>query len=295
MERTIPPPHPDPHPPRAFTPPGGAVDAHCHVFGPAARFPFAPERSYTPPDAGIADFQRLQERLGLSHAVFVQASCHGTDNSAMLDALRRGAGRYAGVAMIDEEIDDDQLRELHDAGVRGTRFNFVSHLGGAPAPERLARVVERVAELGWHVVLHFDATELGDHAELLDRLPVPYVIDHMARIPAGAGLAQAPFRTLLELLRDDRCWVKLSGAERLTASGPPYHDVVPFARALIDAAPERVLWGTDWPHPNVANMPDDGDLIDLVAAFAPDEATRRQLLVSNPRRLYPLAETALRA
>ena len=292
MERTIPPPHPDPHPPRAFTPPRGAVDAHCHVFGPAARFPFAPERSYTPPDAGIADFQRLQQRLGLRHAVFVQASCHGTDNSALLDALRCGRGRYAGVAMVDESFSDDQLRELHDAGVRGTRFNFVKHLGGAPEPERFWPVVERVAGLSWHLVLHVDATDLVDHAEMLDRLPVPYVLDHMARIPVGDGLDQAPFRTLLALLRDERCWVKLSGAERLSAAGPPYDDVVPFARALIDAAPERVLWGTDWPHPNVPHVPDDGDLLDLVAAFAPDEASRRQLLVSNPRQLYPLAEPA---
>ncbi len=289
MERTIPPPHPDPHPPRAFTPPLGAVDAHCHVFGPAARFPFAPDRAYTPPDAGITDFERLQQRLGLSHAVFVQASCHGTDNSAMLDALRRGGGRYAGVAMVDESFGDGQLGDLHDAGVRATRFNFVRHLGGAPEPERFRRVVERVAELGWHLVLHVDAADLVDHAGMLGRLPVPYVVDHMGRIPVGGGLDQAPFRALLELLRDDRCWVKLSGAERLSDVGPPYADVVPFAHALIDAAPERVLWGTDWPHPNVPHMPDDGDLLDLVAAFAPDEASRRQLLVSNPRRLYPLS------
>jgi 2-pyrone-4,6-dicarboxylate lactonase len=289
IERTIPPPRPDPHAPRAFTPPLGAVDAHCHVFGPAARFPFAPDRAYTPPDAGIADFQRLQQHLGLSHAVFVQASCHGTDNSALLDALRRGRGRYSGVAMVDESFGDDQLGELHDAGVRGTRFNFVRHLGGAPEPERFWRVVERVAELGWHLVLHVDATDLVDNAEMLARLPVPYVVDHMGRVPVGGGLDQAPFRALLEMLRDDRCWVKLSGAERLSVGGPPYDDVVPFARALIHAAPERVLWGTDWPHPNVPHMPDDGDLLDLVAAFAPDEASRRQLLVSNPRRLYPLS------
>jgi predicted TIM-barrel fold metal-dependent hydrolase len=287
MERTIPPPCADPHPPRAFTPPPGACDAHCHVFGPAARFPFAPERSYTPPDAGVDHLARLHARLGLSRAVLVQASCHGTDNAALLDALRRGSGRYAGVAMVDEASTAADLAELHDAGVRGTRFNFVAHLGGAPDLDRFWRVVERVAPLGWHVVLHLDARDLPSHAELLDRMPCPYVIDHMARVDATAGLDQAPFVALLGLLADERCWVKVSGAERLTAAGPPpYDDVVPFARAVIAAAPHRVLWGTDWPHPNVRHMPDDGDLVDLVAAFAPDPATRDRILVDNPARLY---------
>jgi 2-pyrone-4,6-dicarboxylate lactonase len=285
--RTIPPPHPDPHPPRAFTPPPGATDAHCHIFGPADRFPFAPTRSYTPPDAGLDDFERLQARLVLSRAVFVQASCHGTDNAAMVDALRRGRGRYAGVAMVDEGVSDDDLAQLHEAGVRATRFNFVAHLGGAPNLDRFWRIVGRVIPLGWHVVLHFDAQDLPAYAELLDRMPCPYVIDHMARVDATAGIDQPPFVALLDLLRDDRCWVKISGAERLTADGPPpYDDVVPYARALIDAAPDRVLWGTDWPHPNVRHMPDDGDLVDLLAAFAPDEATRTRILVANPARLY---------
>jgi 2-pyrone-4,6-dicarboxylate lactonase len=286
-ERTIPPPHPDPHPPRVFTPPPNACDAHCHIFGPAARFPYSPDRSYTPPDAGIEDFQRLQGRLGLSRAVFVQASCHGTDNRAMVDALWRGAGRYAGVAMIDETFTDAELAELHAAGVRATRFNFVAHLGGAPDLNRFWRIVDRVAPLGWHVVLHFDADGLPAHAELLDGMPCPYVIDHMARVDATAGIDQPPFQALLELLGDERCWVKISGAERLTADGaPPYGDVVPFALALIAAAPDRVLWGTDWPHPNVQQMPDDGDLVDLLADFAPDETTRHRILVENPERLY---------
>jgi predicted TIM-barrel fold metal-dependent hydrolase len=290
MERTIPPPHPDPHRPREFTPPARACDAHCHVFGPADRFPFSPSRSYTPPDAGVDDLERLQERLGLSRAVLVQASCHGIDNAALLDALRRGDGRYAGVAMIDDATTDADVAELHDAGVRGTRVNFVAHLGGAPDPGHVQRTVARVAPLGWHVVLHFDAADLPTYAGLLDRLPCPYVIDHMARIDATAGLDQEPFRALLRLLADDRCWVKVSGAERLTAGGgPPYDDVVPFAQALIAAAPDHVLWGTDWPHPNVRHMPDDGDLVDLLAEFAPDEATRNRILVDNPERLYDFA------
>jgi predicted TIM-barrel fold metal-dependent hydrolase len=290
MGRTIPPPHPDPHPPRAFTPPRGACDAHCHVFGPADRFPFSPTRSYTPPDAGFDDLVRLHRRLGLSRAVVVQASCHGTDNAALLDALRRGDGRYAGVAMIGDATTEAELDELHEAGVRGTRVNFVAHLGGAPDLDHFDRVVARVAPRVWHLVLHFDAADLPAYAGVLDRLPCPYVIDHMGRVDATAGLDQAPFRALLRLLADDRCWVKVSGAERLTAAGsPPYDDVVPYAGALVDAAPDRVLWGTDWPHPNVRHMPDDGDLVDLLADIAPDAATRDRILVANPEQLYDFA------
>jgi 2-pyrone-4,6-dicarboxylate lactonase len=287
---TIPPPHPDPHPPTAYTPPPGACDAHCHIFGPAARFPFAPDRTYTPPDSGYDDFVRLQQRLGLSRAVFVQASCHGTDNSAMVDALVRGAGRFAGVAMVDDTFTDADLGALHDAGVRAVRFNFVAHLGGAPEMDEFWRIVGRVAPLGWHVVLHFDAVDLPAYGDVLDRLPVPFVIDHLARIDAAAGLDQEPFVRLIELLDDDRVWVKVSGAERLSAAAPPdYADVVPFARTVIERAPDRVLWGTDWPHPNVKQMPDDGDLVDVLAAFAPDETTRTRILVDNPTRLYDFA------
>ncbi|MXX43446.1 MAG: amidohydrolase family protein [Acidimicrobiales bacterium] len=285
--RTILPPHPEPHAPTAFTPPPGATDAHCHIFGPAHRFPFAPEATYTPPDSGIDDFEVLQQRLGLSRAVFVQASCHGTDNAAMVDALVRGKGRYAGVAMIDESFGEADIGALHDAGVRGTRFNFVAHLGGAPELDVFWRLVDRVQPFGWHIVLHFDAKDLPRYAELLDRMPCPYVIDHMARVDAAAGLGQEPFEALLDLMRDERAWVKVSGAERLTAGGTlPYDDVVPYAQALIAAAPDRILWGTDWPHPNVRHMPDDGDLVDTLAAFAPDESTRNLILVTNPETLY---------
>ena len=287
MKRTIPPPHPSPHAPTAFTPPAGATDAHCHVFGPAHAFPFAPEATYAPPDAGVDDFEVLQRRLGLSRAVFVQASCHGTDNSAMVDALVRGKGRYAGVAMIDETFSDADIGALHDVGVRGTRFNFVAHLGGAPDLRVFWGLVDRVQPFGWHIVLHFDAKDLPKYAELLDRMPCPYVIDHMARVDANGGLDQEPFGALLELMRDERAWAKVSGAERLTADGgPPYDDVVPYAQALIAAAPDRILWGTDWPHPNVRHMPDDGDLVDVLASFAPDEGVRHQILVANPETLY---------
>ncbi|MDE0134128.1 MAG: amidohydrolase family protein [Acidimicrobiaceae bacterium] len=284
---TILPPHPSPHAPTAFTPPPGATDAHCHIFGPAHRFPFAPEATYIPPDSGIDEFEVLQDRLGLSRAVFVQASCHGIDNAAMVDALVRGNGRYAGVAMIDESFSEADIGALHDAGVRGTRFNFVAHLGGAPDLDVFWRLVDRVQPFGWHIVLHFDAKDLPTYAGMLDRMPCPYVIDHMARVDAAGGLHQVPFEALLDLMRDERAWVKVSGAERLTARGTmPYDDVVPYAQALIAAAPDRVLWGTDWPHPNVRHMPDDGDLVDTLAAFAPDESTRNRILVANPETLY---------
>lgn len=219
--------------------------------------------------------------------MFVQASCHGVDNSAMVDAIVRGRGKYAGVAMVDESFTDADVAALHEVGVRGTRFNFVAHLGGAPELAVYWRIVERVAKFGWHIVLHFDAKDLTSYAGLLDAMPTPYVIDHMARVDATKGVDQEPFRQLLSLMTDERCWVKISGAERLTADGaPPYDDVTPYAQALIAAAPDRILWGTDWPHPNVRHMPDDGDLLDQLAAFAPDRVTRDRILVDNPARLY---------
>lgn len=284
---TIPAPKRDSGPP-SFTPPPGSTDAHCHIFGPARRFPFADGRTYTPPDSGLEEFRDLQRRLGLSRAVFVQASCHGTDNSAMLDALVRGEGRYAGVAMIDDTHSDADLDELHEAGVRGIRFNFVEHLGGSPDLDRFWRLIQRIEPRGWHVELHFDAKDLPRYGELLDRIPVPFIIDHMARVDAAKGVEQPPFQHLLRRLsEDERSWVKISGAERLSAGGaPPYDDVIPFGQALVDAAPTRVLWGTDWPHPNVRQMPDDGELLDFLVKMVPDEARRDRILVENPSVLY---------
>lgn len=294
MDPTIPPPHSGPHPPTRFIPPPGSCDAHCHVFGPAERFPFAPDRSYTPPDSGVDDLLQLQATLGLERAVIVQASCHGTDNSAMLDALAVGDRRFAGVAMIDDTHSDAQLGEMHEAGVRGIRFNFVRHLGVEPDLDELWRLFRRVEPLGWHLDLHFDAHDLPDHGELLAQLPTPFIIDHMGRVPATEGTSQESFAYLVRLLSDNElAWVKVSGAERITADGaPPYEDVVPFARQLIEVAPDRVLWGTDWPHPNVRHMPDDGDLVDVLADFAPDETTRHRILVTNPERLYDFAPSS---
>ena len=191
LERTAPGPIAEASVPMVVPPPPLACDAHCHVFGPADRFPFSPTRTYTPPDAGIDDFERLQDRLGLERAVFVQASCHGSDNAAMLDAIRRGGGRFAGVAMIDPSFTDADLAHLHDHRVRGIRFNFVEHLGGAPDLDEFWELVHRVAPLGWHVVVHLDAKDLGTYSDLLDAMPVPYVIDHMARVPAADGAPPA--------------------------------------------------------------------------------------------------------
>ncbi|MDG2112185.1 MAG: amidohydrolase family protein [Actinomycetota bacterium] len=288
LERTVPGPRPEASAPTAITAPPLACDAHCHVFGPAERFPFSPTATYTPPDSGVDDFMRLQDRLGLSRAVFVQASCHGVDNAAMVDAIQRGNGRFAGVAMIDGSFTDADLDELHAHQVRGIRFNFVAHLGGAPDIDEFWTLVHRVAALDWHVVLHFDAKDFATYSGVLDAMPVPYVIDHMARVPAADGIEQEPFQRLLErVATDERCWVKISCAERLTKGKvAPFDDVIPFARALIDCAPDRLLWGTDWPHPNLAEMPDEGALFDLLGRYAPDPAVREQILVDNPQVLY---------
>ena len=271
-----------------WTPPPLACDAHCHVFGPADRFPYAPERTYTPPDAGFERLSALHRHLGLSRAVLVQASCHGSDNSGMLDAIARSGGAYRGVAMVKPGVTDEQLRALHAGGVRGIRFNFVHHLGGAPDMGFFHEALARIAPLGWHVVLHFDAEDIPEHRALLDALPVPFIIDHMGRVKAGEGLAQPAFVQLLDLMRrNPKAWVKVSGPERISTAGVPFEDAMPYSRALAEAAPDRVLWGTDFPHPNIArDMPDDGWLVDLFAKTFPDEAMRRRILVENPSRLY---------
>jgi 2-pyrone-4,6-dicarboxylate lactonase len=280
------PPDPDTRPPR-FRAPADSCDAHCHVFGPAARFPYAPDRSYTPPDAPKESLAALHRILGLERAVIVQASCHGTDNRATLDAIAGSGGRYRGIAIVDRSFADKDYAALHDGGIRGVRFNFVKHLGGMPDMRVFHDVLDRVAPLGWHLVLHLDAADIVELAPVLRGLPLPFIIDHMGRVKAAAGLDQAPFRALLELMRLDTCWVKVCGAERVSSAGPPFADAVPFARALVAAAPDRVLWGTDWPHPNIAGrMPNDGDLVDLVPQIASDPVSRRKLLVDNPARLY---------
>ena len=282
---TIAAPDPNPITPRYLAPPG-ACDAHCHVFGPAARFPYSPTRRYTPPDAPKEMLASLHRRLGLSRAVLVQASCHGTDNRAMLDAIASSHGAWRGVAMVDATVTDAELEMLHEGGVRGVRFNFVQHLGPAPDVATVDRMLRRVGSLGWHAVVHLDAEDIATYRKFLDRLPVPFVIDHMGRVQAALGLDQQPFRLLLDLMKNERAWVKVSGPERISTAGKPFHDAVPFARALIEAAPDRTLWGSDFPHPNVKVMPNDGELLDLFAAMTDDDGLRHRVLVDNPTRLY---------
>jgi predicted TIM-barrel fold metal-dependent hydrolase len=279
---------PDPNPVKpSFALPAGACDAHCHVFGPAATFPYAPDRSYTPPDAPFESLVALHDHLGLQRAVIVQASCHGTDNTAMIDAIRRGNGRYRGVAIVDASVTDAQLAELNAEGVRGVRFNFVAHLGGAPDLDVFERVLRRIEALDWHVVLHLDAQDIVQYTPLINQIRVPFVIDHMGRVRAEAGLEQEPFKQLLELMRNPLAWVKVCGSERVSVGRAPFDDAIPFARALIEAAPDRVLWGTDWPHPNISkDMPNDGELVNLLFRICDDPVLLRKLLVENPERLY---------
>ena len=282
--KTIPPPDSNPRKP-AYVPPAGACDSHCHVFGPADRFPYAPGRRYTPPDAPKTMLAALHAHLGLSRAILVQASPHGSDNSAMLDAIAGSSGRWRGVAIVGKDVTDHELERLHQAGVRGVRFNFVRHLGGAPDLDVVMRIQERIKPLRWHLVLHLDAEDIPAYAAFIRSFTIPFVIDHMGRADAAHGIDQAPFRVLLELMRNELAWVKVSGAERVSSAGRPFDDAIPFAQALMRVAPDRTLWGTDFPHPNVKWMPNDGELVDLFARFTEDETLRKKVLVDNPSRL----------
>jgi 2-pyrone-4,6-dicarboxylate lactonase len=267
-----------------FQLPMGACDAHCHVFGPGHIFPYAPNRRYTPADAPKETLAELHKFLGVSRAVIVQASCHGSDNRAMLDALTHSPATLRGVAIADGNTPDEEYKTLHAAGVRGVRFNFVKHLGGAPAMDVFWSVLRKVEPLGWHVVLHMDAKDIESLTPLIKQLPMPFVIDHMGRVESAKGTEQPAFRALLGLVAMPNCWIKVSGSERI--SFPPYDAAIPFARALVDAAPDRCLWGTDFPHPNPTHEADEADLVDLIPKFAPDAAVQKKLLVDNPARLY---------
>lgn len=270
--------------------PAGSCDSHVHVYGPASRFPFDPQRPYTPEDAPVERVQALHSWLGLERAVYVQATVHGLDNTAVLDAIARKPSQARGIALVQTDITDAAVRALDAAGVRGVRFNFIRHLGDAPDADAVLRLAERLAPIGWHLELHFSAQDLLDHLPLLRALQCPFAIDHMGRTPVAGGLGQEACKALLDVLADPRAWIKLSGPERLSAAlahggAFPYADVVPFARQLLAAAPDRAVWGTDWPHPNVREMPDDGDLVDLLAHYG-DASTLDRLLVTNPARLY---------
>jgi len=269
-----------------FKPPPLACDAHCHIFGPAAKFPYHSSASYHPPDSPFEQLQVLHKKLGIERAVIVHASCHGPDMRATLDGIKRSNGAYRGTAIIDESYGDKEFAAMEAGGIRGVRFNFVQHLGGRPDMAFFHRTVARLKEMNWHLILHLDAQDLVEFRDMFMKIPVPMVIDHMGRVKASEGLHQEPFRTLLSFQKNQNTWVKVCGAERVSSKGPPFDDAVPFARALIEAAPDRILWGTDWPHPNVKVMPNDGDLVDLFPLMAPEPALQRKILVDNPARLY---------
>ncbi len=278
----------------AFSPPPGAVDAHCHVFGPGSRFAYSPIRKYTPCDAPKEKLFALREHLGLSRNVIVQASCHGTDNEALVDALNAAGERARGVAVVSGGVSDGELRVLHEAGVRAVRFNFVRRLVEAVPEAELLDIAQRVAKLGWHIVVYLEATDLERLIPLLKQLPSVVVIDHMGRPDISKGVEHKDFKSFVSLLEENKnFWTKVSCPERLSLQGPgtggtpDYADVVPFARTLVERFPDRVLWGTDWPHPNMkSHMPDDGALVDFIPLIAGDEEKQKALLVDNPMRLY---------
>jgi 2-pyrone-4,6-dicarboxylate lactonase len=284
-----------------FQLPAGAVDAHCHVFGPGGEFPFAPERKYTPCDASKAELFALRDQLGFARNVIVQATCHGADNRAMVDAVRASGGRARGVATVRRGITPDELAELHDAGVRGVRFNFVKRLVDAAPTDALLEIAEKIAPFGWHVVLYFEAQDLPGLFDFFTSIPTTVVVDHMGRPDVSQPVDGPEFALFLKLLREHpNIWSKVTCPERLSVTGPEaldgerdaYTDVVPFARRVVEEFPRRVLWGTDWPHPNLnAHMPDDGLLVDFIKHIAPTEELQYQLLVDNPMRLYWPEET----
>ncbi|WP_029003295.1 amidohydrolase family protein [Azorhizobium doebereinerae] len=280
-----PPPHPDPHPP-ALRPPRPACDSHCHIYGPFDRFPLPDDRSFTPSEAPERALRALHDRMGFSRAVIVQSQGHAFDHRPLLDALAREPDRYRGVALLKPSTPMDEIRRLDAAGVRGVRFSFLSHLGGTPALDAAQEIAHRVAPLGWHVAIHVAGADIQRHADFIAGLPAPVVIDHMARPDLDTGL-DAARAALFRLTDTGRVWVKLSGADRLSKAGAPYADVVPYARSLLDHAPERMLWGSDWPHVNLhAPMPDDGTLVDWIDAVAPTAGLKRRLLVENPETFF---------
>jgi 2-pyrone-4,6-dicarboxylate lactonase len=280
--------HPSPSAP-AYRVPAGAVDAHCHVFGPGDVFPYAPERKYTPCDAGKEELFALRDRLGFERNVIVQATCHGADNAALVDALRASDGRARGVATARPSVTDDELAELDAAGVRGIRFNFVKRLVDPKPDAYYLPLVERIAALGWHVVVYFEAADLAERWQLFTSFPTVVVVDHLGRPDVTKDVDGPEFGEFLRFMTEnENVWSKVSCPERLSKIGPPtYDDVVPFARRVVETFPDRVLWGTDWPHPNMkSHMPDDGALVDVVPRIAVTDELRRKLLVDNPTRLY---------
>lgn len=287
---------PDPNTRRvSFVPPPHSCDTHFHIFGPPEEFSFAPTRQYSPPAAPLEHYLNMAAVIGIERGVVVQPSVHGLDNSVTLNAIERSGGRFRGVARVDDKTTQAELRRLHEGGIRGVRFNLLDRPRGNVALDVFDRVVERIVEFGWSIDLHIDPKNLLEQEKRIRSLPMAVVFDHLARIDPAAGPKQPAFELLLDLMKEDRFWVKVSGADKICNTGvdaylgTPYIEVIPFARAVIEVAPDRVIWGTDWPHSNnfaPGKTPNDGDLLDLLLEFALDEKVRRKILVDNPAALY---------
>lgn len=284
------PPHPNPRKP-AFPLPPNTCDTHFHVFGPPERFPWAPasERVYTPPTAPFEHYRMLADHLGIDRGVVVQPMAHGYDNYATLDAIARSEGRLRGVAKVDDTFSEADLEWLHAGGIRGVRFNMIADSGGAVDLPMFERVIDRIAPFGWSITFHAKPAELVEHVDWFRSIEIPVIFDHFGRVKFADGLKQPGYQTLLDLMKQENMWSKISCAERNTSTGVPYADAIPFAHALLEIAPDRLLWGTDWPHSQrfkPGEMCDDGDLVDLIPLMVPDAAIRQQILVDNPARLF---------
>ena len=282
-------PH-DPHPVRPTVAlPANSCDVHAHVCGPASRYPFFAERLYTPPDASVGEFAKMLDAIGFERGVLVQPSIYGTDNRAMLDALAREPTRLRGVAVVPFEVSIAEIERLHAAGVRGVRCNIVDlKTGKGTLPlDGLRALARRIEPFHWHVEFLMHVDEFPELDRQLADFPVDVVFGHLGYVPTGKGLETKGFGALLRLMREGRAWVKLTAPYRLTSSAMPYTDVDAFAQALVDAAPERLLWGSDWPHVYIrTGMPNDGELFNLFARWVPDAALRQRILVDHPARLY---------
>jgi len=283
---TIAPPDPHPKKPRIALP-ANACDSHFHVFGPHGKFPYAPNRPFTPADAPKEDLFKLHEFLGFQRGVFVQSTCHGSDNSVLVDLLKAGRGRYRGSALLDPNIPDVEVERLDEAGVCGVRLHFFGgHLGTPKPREEILQIIEKVAPYGWHIQIHTGGHGVLDLYDFIVSIEAAVVIDHIGRIDIAEGLQGQTFTALRRLLDRGNIWVKLSGTDRISKQKYPYADAIAFPRDLAAHAPERVVWGTDWPHPNHSAMPNDGELVDLIAEIAPNERTRKLMLVDNPAKLF---------
>jgi 2-pyrone-4,6-dicarboxylate lactonase len=265
------------------------VDAHCHVFGPGNRFPYSEKRKYTPCDAPKEKLWTLRDYLGFERNVIVQASCHGTDNRALIDALESSGGRARGVAVVAKDISDAELEAMHAAGVRAVRFNFVKRLVDSLPRDSLLEIASRVQHMDWHIVIYFEAQDLPELYDFFAALPTNVVVDHMGRPDVSRSAQGEEFDLFVRLMREnENFWCKVSCPDRLSSSGPPgYEDVIPFAKRIVKSFPDRVLWGSDWPHPNLkSHMPDDGQLVDFIPEIAPTDELQKKLLVDNPHQLY---------